>query len=49
MALRAGDPPVVARIEDGAVMLDPRTVAPADDRRVAAAINAALVQASPAP
>lgn len=49
MALRAGDPPVVARIEDGAVMLDPRTVARADDRRVAAAIKAALVQASPAP
>ena len=29
--LRAGDPPVVGRIEDGAVLLDLRTVEPSDD------------------
>jgi len=37
-ALRACDPPVVARIEDGAVLLDPRTVDPADDAFVRGAI-----------
>jgi L-seryl-tRNA(Ser) seleniumtransferase len=29
-ALRIGDPPVVARIEDGRVLLDLRTVAPGE-------------------
>ena len=37
-ALRAGTPAVIGRIEDGAVVLDLRTVAPADDPRVAEAI-----------
>ena len=33
-ALRAAEPPVVGRVHDGAVLLDPRTVRPIDDRRV---------------
>lgn len=41
-ALRKGDPPVVARIEDDAVMLDPRTVGPGDAGHVATAIGKAL-------
>jgi L-seryl-tRNA(Ser) seleniumtransferase len=40
--LRAGDPPVVARVERGLVLLDPRTVEPADDPLVVAAVRAAL-------
>jgi len=31
-ALRAGDPPVIGRIEDDQLMLDPRTVLPEQDR-----------------
>ena len=38
-ALRALDPPVVARIEHGSVQLDLRTVAPADDQRLGALIG----------
>jgi L-seryl-tRNA(Ser) seleniumtransferase len=34
-ALRALDPPVIARIEDDMVLIDLRTVAPADDQRLA--------------
>ncbi len=41
-AMRAGSPPVVARIEDGAVLLDPRTVPPAADQAVAGALVRAL-------
>jgi L-seryl-tRNA(Ser) seleniumtransferase len=37
-ALRAQSPPVIARIEDGRVLLDPRTVAPEDDRLLAALV-----------
>jgi L-seryl-tRNA(Ser) seleniumtransferase len=40
--LRAGDPPVVGRIVDGAVLLDPRTVAERDDATVSRVIRAAL-------
>jgi L-seryl-tRNA(Ser) seleniumtransferase len=40
--LRQGYPPVVARIEDGALLLDLRTVDPADDAALAAAVSAAL-------
>jgi L-seryl-tRNA(Ser) seleniumtransferase len=43
--LRLGDPAVVGRIEDGTVRLDLRTVAPADDGRLAAAVVAALAGA----
>jgi L-seryl-tRNA(Ser) seleniumtransferase len=40
--LRAHDPPVVARIDQEAVLLDPRTVHPRDDRTVIQAVRAAL-------
>ncbi len=40
--LRAGDPPVVGRIEEGALVLDPRTVGPGEDEALLAAIRAAL-------
>jgi L-seryl-tRNA(Ser) seleniumtransferase len=40
-ALRAGSPPVVARIDEGAVFLDLRTVGAEDDGRLAAALVAA--------
>jgi L-seryl-tRNA(Ser) seleniumtransferase len=38
-ALREGDPPIVARVRDGRTWLDLRTVAPADDELVAAALG----------
>ena len=41
-ALRAADPAVVARIEHGRVLLDPRTVDPGEDRDVVAALRQAL-------
>ncbi len=40
--LRRADPPVVARIEDGAVVLDPRTVLPGEDDALLAAVREAL-------
>jgi len=40
--LREGTPPVVARIERERLLLDPRTVRPADDRALIAAVKAAL-------
>jgi L-seryl-tRNA(Ser) seleniumtransferase len=40
--LRAGDPPVVARIEHDALLLDPRTVRPKEDRGLLAAVKVAL-------
>jgi L-seryl-tRNA(Ser) seleniumtransferase len=40
--LREGTPAVVGRIEDGAVLLDVRTVEPADDEALASAIASAL-------
>jgi L-seryl-tRNA(Ser) seleniumtransferase len=43
--LRQGDPAVVGRIEAGAVRLDLRTVAPADDLRLTAAVAAVLTGA----
>ncbi len=33
-ALRTGQPPVIARIEDDRVVIDLRTVAPEDDERL---------------
>jgi len=44
-ALRAGDPPVVGRVEAGRCLLDLRTVAPADDERLAAAVRACAPRA----
>jgi L-seryl-tRNA(Ser) seleniumtransferase len=41
-ALRAADPPVIARISDGRVLLDPRTIADRELSLVAAAARAAL-------
>jgi L-seryl-tRNA(Ser) seleniumtransferase len=40
--LRACDPPVVARIEDDRVVLDPRTVLDGEDEAVVAAVRSAL-------
>jgi hypothetical protein len=37
-ALRAADPPVIARVHDGRTVCDLRTVAPADDAHVAKAL-----------
>ena len=41
-ALRAGDPPVVARIEDDAVVLDPRTVLPDEEEALLGAVATAM-------
>ncbi|MGO9499138.1 MAG: L-seryl-tRNA(Sec) selenium transferase, partial [Solirubrobacteraceae bacterium] len=41
-ALRHGDPPVVARIHDGRVLLDPRTLTDADVEPLAGAVRSAL-------
>ena len=40
--LRTADPPVVARIEHDALLLDPRTVRPDEDRALVGAVKAAL-------
>jgi L-seryl-tRNA(Ser) seleniumtransferase len=40
--LRAGDPPVVARIDEDRLLLDPRTLTDEDAERVAAAVRAAI-------
>ena len=40
--LRAGEPPVVGRIESDALLLDPRTVAPSEDAELVAAVKRAL-------
>jgi L-seryl-tRNA(Ser) seleniumtransferase len=40
--LRLGGPAVVARIEDNALMLDPRTVLPHQDRQLVAIVSAAV-------
>jgi L-seryl-tRNA(Ser) seleniumtransferase len=40
--LRAADPPVIARIEDGAVLLDLRCVSTDDEAALASALANAL-------
>jgi L-seryl-tRNA(Ser) seleniumtransferase len=40
-ALRAGDPPIVGRIQDDVFVMDVRTIDPTDDDTVAAALAAA--------
>jgi L-seryl-tRNA(Ser) seleniumtransferase len=40
--LRGNDPPIIARIAEGRVILDLRTVAPGEDVDVAAAVRAAI-------
>ncbi len=42
--LRAQDPPVVGRIEDGRLLLDPRTLAPEEVELATASIRAALAR-----
>ena len=37
--LRANDPPVIARVEEGKVLLDLRTVFPEQDAQIVAALN----------
>jgi L-seryl-tRNA(Ser) seleniumtransferase len=44
--LRAGDPPVVGRLADGRLLLDPRTVDPRDDEALAHAVVSALARAT---
>jgi len=41
--LRQADPPVVARIENGNLLLDPRTIHPSEEQDLIAAVRAALV------
>jgi L-seryl-tRNA(Ser) seleniumtransferase len=41
-ALRSADPPIVARIADDRVLLDPRTVDRSEDRHVEATLRALL-------
>ncbi|MCH7656644.1 MAG: L-seryl-tRNA(Sec) selenium transferase, partial [Chloroflexi bacterium] len=45
--LRTGDPPIVARIEDGRVLIDPRTVPSGRDAELAAAVSLALALTEP--
>ncbi len=45
--LRSGEPPVIARIEGGRVVLDLRTVDPSDDAVVAAALAAGISGRTP--
>ncbi len=40
--LRQGAPPIVARIEDDRILLDPRTVLPEEEEEMLSALNAAL-------
>ena len=40
--LRLGDPPVIARIEDGRLLLDLRTVFPSDEAELTSVIRAAI-------
>ena len=47
--LRAQDPPVIARIEDGAVLLDLRSVPADDDATLSAALRAAIAATTRTP
>jgi len=47
-ALRDGRPPIVVRITDGRMLLDPRTVAPDDDELLAARLVEAAQRSTPA-
>jgi L-seryl-tRNA(Ser) seleniumtransferase len=42
--LRAGDPPVIARIEDEHLLLDLRTVLPEEEAALAAALRQAVTE-----
>jgi L-seryl-tRNA(Ser) seleniumtransferase len=41
-ALRRADPPVIARVEEGVVVLDPRTVGPGEDGALLSGVRAAF-------
>ena len=41
--LRRGQPPIVTRISEGAVLLDLRTIAPAQDAAVISAVHSLVV------
>jgi L-seryl-tRNA(Ser) seleniumtransferase len=43
--LRTGEPPVVARVADGRVLLDPRTILAEDDAALARAVREAIARA----
>ncbi|RLC84810.1 MAG: L-seryl-tRNA(Sec) selenium transferase, partial [Chloroflexi bacterium] len=45
-ALRAADPPVIARIEEDRLVLDPRTVVPEEERELLRIVALALSQES---
>jgi hypothetical protein len=45
--LRAQDPPVIARVTEGATVCDLRTVDPEDDAHLAAALVAAASKPAP--
>jgi L-seryl-tRNA(Ser) seleniumtransferase len=47
--LRRGEPPVVARVSRGDLLLDPRTVAPEEDTALLDALRRALAADAPAP
>lgn len=38
-ALRAGDPPIICRLEDGRLLMDMRTLQPGDDKLIAEALS----------
>jgi L-seryl-tRNA(Ser) seleniumtransferase len=40
--LRTGSPAIVARVEDDALLLDPRTVMPSEDRELMTAVGSAI-------
>ena len=46
-ALRASDPPVVARIRDGRVLLDPRTLADDEVEPLIASVRSSLQSSGP--
>ena len=46
-ALRANDPPIIARVDAGRLIVDPRTVDPSDDAQLAAALAAAIAATRP--
>ena len=45
-ALRSGDPPVIARIDEGRATLDARTIHPRDDERLCQVLRTAIQQVS---
>ena len=47
--LRAADPPVIARIEDDRLLLDPRTVLPEQDKTLVSVLKTVLVGNEPVP